>query len=52
MFRKRELRKRIEAWVDDQPTCPSREQTQKKFPGVPKKIVRAAVQSRKDRERQ
>jgi len=47
----RDWRKRVEKWVDAQPTCPSRKDTQKRFPDVPKKLVRAAVQSRKDRER-
>ena len=47
----RDWRKQVEKWVDAQPTCPSRKQGQKQFPDVPQKVVRAAVQSRKDRER-
>ena len=52
MFVVRELKKQVEAWVDAQPTCPSRKQAQKQFPKAPQKLIRAVIQSRKDRERQ
>lgn len=45
-------RKRVEAWVDKQATCPSRKTAAKQFPEVPVKVIRAVLQSREDRERQ
>ena len=40
----------VEEWVRTQPECPSRKEAQKQFPTVPQKHIRAAIQSRKDKE--
>ncbi len=51
MFDRREQRNRVQAWVDTQPECPNRKQAKRQFPNVDQKHLRAAIQSRKDRER-
>ncbi len=51
MYESRGQRNRIRDWVNAQPECPSRKQAKKQFPGVEQKHIRAALQSRKDRER-
>jgi len=50
MFDSREQRNQVQAWVDAQPECPTRKQAKRQFPGVDQKHIRAAIQSRKDRE--
>lgn len=52
MYESRSKRNAVEAWVDAQPTCPTRKQTRAQFPDVEQKHVRAALQARQDRERQ
>ena len=47
----REQRFAVERWVNAQPQCPTRKQAVAQFPDAPQRIVRAAVQSRMDRER-
>ena len=47
----RDQRKRVEKWVNAQPECPSRKEVKREFPDVDQKHIRAAVQSRKDRDR-
>ncbi len=51
MYQSREQRSRVEGWIEAQATTPSRKQTQQQFPAVPQKHIRAALQSRMDRER-
>ncbi len=46
----REHKFAIEKWVDEQPELPSRKEAQRLFPQVPVKLIRAAIQSRRDRE--
>jgi hypothetical protein len=41
----------VEKWVEAQPKCPSRKDAMTKFPEAPQRVVKAAVQSREDRER-
>ena len=48
----RDQRKRVEEWVNAQSACPSRKEAQRAFPDIPQKHIRAAIQSRKDRDRQ
>lgn len=50
MFDSRSQRNLVKEWVDAQPVCPSRKETQNHFPAIPQKHIRALVQSRKDRE--
>jgi len=40
----------VEAWINAQPALPSRKEVQDKFPDAPQRVVKAALQSRKDRE--
>ena len=40
----------VEAWVNAQPALPSRKDAQARFPEAPQRVVKAALQSRKDRE--
>jgi len=40
----------VEQWVNAQPALPSRKEAQDKFPDAPQRVVKAALQSRKDRE--
>lgn len=51
MYESRDQRAQVEAWINAQPTCPTRKQTQRQFPDVLQKHVRAALQSRKDRDK-
>lgn len=51
MFDSRSQRHLVEEWVNAQPACPSRKEAQREFPEVPQKHIRAAIQSRKDREK-
>ncbi len=41
----------IEEWVNSQPECPSRKEVQKQFPEIHQKYIKAALQSRSDREK-
>jgi hypothetical protein len=41
----------IEEWVNSQTECPSRKDVQKQFPEIHQKYVKAAIQSRLDREK-
>jgi len=41
----------VEKWVESQPTCPTRKEAAAQFPDAPQRVVKAAVQSREDRER-
>lgn len=47
----RDNRFAVERWVNAQPQCPNRKQVVAEFPNVPQRIIRAAIQSREDRER-
>lgn len=40
----------VEKWVNAQPALPSRKETVARFPEAPQRVVKAALQSRKDRE--
>jgi hypothetical protein len=40
----------IEKWVAEQPELPDRKEAQRLFPQVPARLIRAAIQSRRDRE--
>jgi len=51
VYESRDQRARVEEWINAQPTCPSRKQTQRQFPDVLQKHIRAALQSRKDRDK-
>lgn len=51
MYESREQRQEVQEWVDAQPECPSRKQVKRQFPKVDQKHIRAAIQSRKDRDR-
>jgi uncharacterized protein (DUF433 family) len=51
VFANRQERKRVETWVNAQETCPSRKEIKRAFPEADLKHIRAALQSRKDRER-
>jgi len=44
------FRAAIERWIDEQPEFPSRKQTQARFPKAPAKLIRAALQSCRDRQ--
>jgi len=50
VYESREQRNQIQEWVDSLPECPTRKQAKKKFPGMDQRHIRAAIQSRKDRE--
>lgn len=50
MYESRDQRQEVQDWVDAQSECPSRKETQRRFPEIPIKHVRAAIQSRKDRD--
>lgn len=47
----RDQRFAVEKWVDAQPECPTRKEVVAKFPRAPQRVIRAAIQSREDRER-
>lgn len=47
----REYRFTVEQWIDAQPKCPTRKEVVAKFPHAPQRVIRAAIQSREDRER-
>jgi hypothetical protein len=49
-FDKRDNRFAVEKWVNSQPTCPSRKEVQEQFPDVQHRVIKAVLQSRKDRE--
>lgn len=51
MFNERNRRAAVEQWVNNQDTCPNRKQVIQAFPNVPQKIIRAVIQSRKDKDR-
>jgi hypothetical protein len=51
VYDERSQRAQVEQWVNGQVACPSRKQTVKAFPEVPQRIIRAAIQSRKDKDR-
>jgi hypothetical protein len=40
----------VEAWVNAQPALPSRKEAVAQFPDAPQRVIKAALQSRKDRE--
>lgn len=40
----------IERWVEEQPELPDRKEAQRLFPQAPVRLIRAAIQSRRDRE--
>ena len=46
----RKLKSVVERWVNEQDPCPSRKQTVRHFPNIPQRIIRSALQARKDRE--
>lgn len=50
MYEFRDHKFAVEAWVNTQPTLPSRKEVQDKFPNAPHRVIKAALQSRKDRE--
>lgn len=52
VFDLREHKFMIEKWVAEQPELPDRKEAQRLFPQVPIKVIRAAIQSRRDRESQ
>lgn len=52
MYESRDQRQAVAAWVDAQAECPSRKQAKRQFPNVDQKHIRAAIQSRRDRDRQ
>jgi len=47
----RDQRIAVERWVESQPKCPSRKQAVEAFPTAPQRLIKAAIQSREDRER-
>jgi len=50
VYELREHKSQVEEWVESQPEVPDRREAQKLFPGAPVRLIRAAIQSRKDRE--
>jgi hypothetical protein len=50
MFNARNRRKMVVKWVDAQAECPTRKQAKTAMPDAPLKVIRSAIQSRKDRE--
>jgi len=50
VYELREHKSQVEDWVESQPEVPDRREVQKLFPGAPVRLIRAAIQSRKDRE--
>jgi hypothetical protein len=42
-------RQRVEQWIDEQPELPTRKETQRQFPDAPQRVIRAALQSSKDK---
>jgi hypothetical protein len=46
----RDVKFEVEKWVNSRPSVPSRKEVFEKFPHAPQKIVKALLQSRKDRE--
>lgn len=50
MYDLRDHKARVEEWVESQPELPDRKEAQRLFPDAPMRIIRAAIQSRKDRE--
>lgn len=50
VFDLREHKFMIEKWVAEQPELPDRKEAQRLFPQVPVKLIRSAIQSRRDRE--
>ena len=51
MFESRSQKHKVEEWIIAQDKCPSRKETQREFPNVPQRLIRAALQSRKDSDR-
>lgn len=51
MYESRSQRQAVDRWVNAQDKCPTRKQAKREFPDVDQKHIRAAIQSRKDRER-
>lgn len=51
MYESRSQRQAVDRWVNAQDKCPNRKQVKREFPDVDQKHIRAAIQSRKDRER-
>jgi hypothetical protein len=41
----------VEKWVESQPQCPTRREAAAQFPDAPQRVIKAAIQSREDRER-
>lgn len=52
MYEVRDHKFAVEKWVESQPQCPTRKETVAQFPDAPQRVVKAAIQSREDRERQ
>ena len=52
MFDERKRKAAVERWVSKQDLCPSRKQAVATFPEVPQRIIRAVIQSRKDKDRE
>ncbi len=50
MLALRDHKIQVEEWVDKQKEIPDRKEVQKLFPEAPVRLIRAAIQSRKDRE--
>jgi len=46
----RDVKFQVEKWINSQASLPSRKEVFEKFPSAPQKIVKALLQSRKDRE--
>lgn len=40
----------VEKWIAEHPELPCRKEAQRLFPKVPTRLIRAAIQSRRDRE--
>lgn len=50
MYEVRDYKNAVEAWVNAQPSLPSRKEVAANFPDAPHRVIKSVLQSRKDRE--